>query len=100
KLIDRKRRMAVRPQASPLNDEIGVHDITTPPSDKRHDAQHFANWANANLDSAQTETLRLAYIEGLSSAEIAKTMDVPQGTVKSRLRLALVALRNAAAEER
>jgi RNA polymerase sigma-70 factor (ECF subfamily) len=38
--------------------------------------------------------LELAYFEGLSSAEIAQALDVPIGTVKSRMARALAALRD------
>ena len=39
--------------------------------------------------------VRLAYFEGLSHAEVGRVLDVPLGTVKSRLRLALAKLRSA-----
>jgi RNA polymerase sigma-70 factor (ECF subfamily) len=49
--------------------------------------------AVATLPEAQREALELAYWGGLSQTEIADRLRVPLGTVKSRVRLALVALR-------
>jgi len=47
------------------------------------------------LPAEQVQVIRLAYFEGLSHAEVGKALDVPLGTVKSRLRLALAKLRTA-----
>jgi RNA polymerase sigma-70 factor (ECF subfamily) len=51
------------------------------------------NAAVATLPDAQREALELAYWAGLSQTEIAERLGLPLGTVKSRVRLALVALR-------
>ena len=51
------------------------------------------NAAVATLPEAQREALELAYWAGLSQTEIADRLGVPLGTVKSRVRLALVAMR-------
>ena len=51
------------------------------------------NAALATLPDAQREALELAYFGGLSQSEIAERLGVPLGTVKSRVRLALVAMR-------
>ena len=47
------------------------------------------------LPAEQVQVIRLAYFEGLSHAEVGKVLEVPLGTVKSRLRLALAKLRSA-----
>jgi len=49
--------------------------------------------ALAALPVAQREAVDLAYFGGLSQSEIAERTGVPLGTVKSRVRLALVTLR-------
>lgn len=49
--------------------------------------------ALAALTPAQQEALRLAYFEGLSQTEIAERLQEPLGTVKSRMRSALLRLR-------
>jgi RNA polymerase sigma-70 factor (ECF subfamily) len=49
--------------------------------------------AMAELPGAQSEALSLAYFDGLSHAEIAERLDLPIGTVKGRIRLALDRLR-------
>ncbi len=49
--------------------------------------------AIAGLPWQQQATLRLAYGRGLTHVEIAARMDVPLGTVKGRIRLALGRLR-------
>jgi RNA polymerase sigma-70 factor (ECF subfamily) len=49
--------------------------------------------ALANLSAAHREVLLLRYVDGLALAEIADAVEVPLGTVKSRLHHALEALR-------
>lgn len=49
--------------------------------------------AMKSLPAEQQQTLQLAYFNGLTLNEVARHMQVPQGTVKSRLRLALGHLR-------
>jgi RNA polymerase sigma-70 factor (ECF subfamily) len=50
-----------------------------------------------NLPPEQQKTLELAYFEGLSHSEIAEQTGDPLGTVKTRIRLALMSLRKALA---
>lgn len=49
--------------------------------------------AMANLPLEQREVIELAFMSGLSHAKIAKQLDLPLGTVKSRVRLAYQKLR-------
>lgn len=53
--------------------------------------------ALATLGAAQREAIELAYFSGLTQAEIARQTGAPLGTVKSRVRLGLLALRDAIA---
>jgi RNA polymerase sigma-70 factor, ECF subfamily len=48
----------------------------------------------ANVSAEQREVLLLRFVDGLSLNEIAEAMEIPLGTVKSRLHHALAALRD------
>jgi RNA polymerase sigma-70 factor (ECF subfamily) len=52
------------------------------------------------LPIEQLEVVRLAFFEGLTHSEICQKLELPLGTVKSRLRLAFAKLRNAMGENR
>lgn len=49
--------------------------------------------ALAGLSADQKSVLELAFVEGLSHSEISTRLDLPLGTVKSRVRLAMTKLR-------
>jgi RNA polymerase sigma-70 factor (ECF subfamily) len=55
--------------------------------------------AMKDLPEEQLLLLRLAFYEGLSHREIAEKLDVPLGTVKSRIRLAFVKMKSRLANE-
>jgi RNA polymerase sigma-70 factor, ECF subfamily len=55
--------------------------------------------AMKDLPVEQLEMLKLAFYEGLSHREIAEKLDLPLGTVKSRIRLAFVKMRSTLGEE-
>ena len=58
---------------------------------RQHRALHAAL---AGLDPAQRQLIGLAYFQDLSHARLAEQLGLPLGTVKSRLRAALAALRD------
>jgi len=51
--------------------------------------------AMKQLPEAQQEAMNLAFFEDLSHAEVAQRTGEPLGTIKTRIRLALIALRKA-----
>lgn len=54
---------------------------------------HEVRRALAGLPVEQRQTIELAYFGGYSQSEIAATMEVPLGTVKGRVRMAMEKLR-------
>ncbi|SEB98752.1 RNA polymerase sigma-70 factor, ECF subfamily [Beijerinckia sp. 28-YEA-48] len=47
------------------------------------------------LPAEQAEVVRMSFVEGKAHGEISKCLELPLGTVKSRLRLAMIRLRQA-----
>jgi RNA polymerase sigma-70 factor, ECF subfamily len=99
--IDTLRRE--RP-TTPLEDEEGqplpiASDQSSPleQAELAQDASHIRA-AMAQLSPAHRQTVELAYFKGASREEISIAMNVPVGTVKSRLKYALDKLRNAVGE--
>jgi len=56
--------------------------------------------ALATLPEDQKHVLALAYFQGLSQSQIAAALDLPLGTVKTRIRLAMIKLRQALGDDR
>lgn len=78
--------MALDPQEACSTPE---QDLSTVQTEQRLRA------AMTQMPGDQAELLRLSYFEEMSHAEIAKRLDLPLGTVKSRLRRAAAQLRSA-----
>lgn len=70
-------------------------DPRTHPSDDPRGAERLAK-----MKEGQQQVLILGYFEGLTSAEIAERLRIPEGTVKSRTRAALDGLRRAFGSEK
>lgn len=93
--IDRVRAA----QASRERDlRVGVRDLATPAPDVEETAEielehDRVATALGRLSPAHREAITLAYYGGLSHAEIAGRLDVPLGTVKTRVRDAMIRLR-------
>ena len=60
----------------------------------REDRDRAVREALSCLTADQRETVRLSFFTGLSHGEIAEQLEVPLGTVKSRIRLAFTRLRS------
>ncbi|MFL5516103.1 MAG: RNA polymerase sigma factor [Gemmatimonadales bacterium] len=102
--IDRLRRRArgrarlARAQASgALPDEA---QAPVEPNEAARPGWHVHESVHAALQALppeQREAVQLAYFRGLTHSEIARTLELPMGTVKTRLRLAFDKLRVALA---
>lgn len=89
--LDRKRSPAVRRrQAMPAEDALGA--ATRDHGEASVDGKRLRAALEA-LSPDQRGVLVLAYFEGLSSTEIAERLDIPVGTVKSRVSAAMSKLR-------
>lgn len=93
--IDRLRKEVVW-QPLPENNDEQPSDDPTPEEDlsERERAERVRAML-AELPPDQSEVVNLAFLEGLSHSEIAKRLDLPLGTVKSRMRLAYQKIRDA-----
>jgi RNA polymerase sigma-70 factor (ECF subfamily) len=85
----RRKRPEVQPTDSMLVDDGPLPDETV---QLRQRAERVRQ-AVTTLPEAQAFVLEHAYFEGRTLAEIATATDTPLGTVKSRIRLAMVHLR-------
>jgi RNA polymerase sigma-70 factor (ECF subfamily) len=92
--LDRLRLETRRPLLSDSNDPDDVwpalRDESQDPDEARWRSLHFAVRA---LPHEQQVVVELAYYQGLSQSEIASELGWPLGTVKTRLRAAMQALR-------
>jgi RNA polymerase sigma-70 factor (ECF subfamily) len=91
--IDRLRRETPWQELPEGRDEEPSSD--TPPDEavseiERRDRVHLAL---RSLPHDQHQVVSLSYLEGLSHSEIAERLDLPLGTVKSRMRLAYQKIR-------
>lgn len=92
--LDRVRLEGRRPILSDSNDPDdiwpAVRDESQDPDEARWRSLHFAV---RSLPQEQQVVVELAYYQGLSQSEIAAELGWPLGTVKTRLRAAMQALR-------
>ena len=98
--IDRLRGERGRPH---VDAPTAIVERETAPSDPWAAVEaeltgHEVRRALAGLPVEQRQTIELAYFGGYSQSEIAATMEVPLGTVKGRVRMAMEKLRVALAD--
>jgi len=79
------------PEASP--EDAGSQDAETAAFARMDASNVYA--ALSTLSTEHRRVIELAYFEGLTQRQIADKMGLPLGTVKSRIRNGLVAMRNA-----
>lgn len=99
--IDRLRARRRRPHVAleavaPHDGELAVH--AAEPNEAASPGWHVHRRVHAalgELPEPQRHVVRLAYFEGLTHSEIAQRLQIPLGTVKTRLRLAVDRLRGA-----
>lgn len=96
--IDELRRLNVRPEGSAveLNDAL----LTTAHSDGLDEMldvrrrREVVRSALASLPAPQRDALELGYFGGLTQQEIAEKTGTPLGTIKTRMRLGLLKMRD------
>lgn len=93
--IDELRKQQRRPRkaesAEPETLLAALPDVAEPVETQAilADRQRMVRSALAELPDAQRQVLEMGYFNGLTQREIAEQMDVPLGTIKTRMRLGL-----------
>jgi len=93
--IDLLRRRRVR--AQPAEHTLAENPDNSPRQDVQLESTERAKKIRAALDSlplVQRLTIELAFFDGLTHAEIAEQLEIPLGTVKTRVRQGLLRLRD------
>jgi RNA polymerase sigma-70 factor, ECF subfamily len=99
--IDKLRAKRVRPEAAAdASAAESVVDSAAAPDLELLSAEQVTRLQRAlkELPDAQRIALELAYYEGLTHVEVASQLNEPLGTVKTRIRQAVMKLREALAE--
>ena len=103
--IDRVRSRRSRPEAQTSDDEHAMDEMPGSMPDAAssmldQEQARIVQRALGALPTIQRVAIELAYYDGLSHREIAERLEEPLGTVKTRIRLGLLKLRDALTEAR
>ncbi len=90
-IVRRRRATQPLPEIEENHEALTAPDVW--PEVARAADASAVRGALETLPSAQRQAIELAYFSGLTQTEIAARENVPLGTVKSRVRLGLAALR-------
>jgi RNA polymerase sigma-70 factor, ECF subfamily len=91
--LSRRAKVIVDAGAAQLADgKITPHDLPETVASQQEE-KHLVLAAVDGLDANQRQVLELAFFKGLSHQQIAEHLNHPLGTVKSRIRQALIHLR-------
>lgn len=91
--LTRRGKVIVDAGAAQLTDgKIALHDLPEK-SASQQEEKHLVLAAVDCLDANQRQVLELSFFQGLSHQQIAEHLNHPLGTVKSRIRQALIHLR-------
>lgn len=93
RVLEARSLRAVRPD-SEASEERGPEELA-----ETTDLTERARRAMASLSDGQRAALELAYFGGKTSAEVAELEGIPLGTAKTRIRSALLKLREALEEQ-
>jgi RNA polymerase sigma-70 factor (ECF subfamily) len=93
--LDRIRARRRQPEDAPLDDAASLESSSPDPGAAMisNETGRLVRAALAELPAEQRQAVELAYFRGLSQTEIAEKTGQPLGTVKTRVRLAMVKLR-------
>ncbi|OAB45742.1 RNA polymerase sigma factor [Paenibacillus antarcticus] len=95
--VDMLRRKSVRAKETPIETEV-LQQFTDETSDTELEVQRRAESDEVKqalnvLNEEQKHVIEWIYFEGLTQQEVADRHDIPLGTVKSRVRLAMKQLK-------
>ncbi len=91
--LDRIRAEARRPSLEKSEEEETWHHIPDPESTSEEARWSTMRFLLDELPQEQRQAIELAYYHGLSQSQIAEVLEVPLGTVKTRVRLGMEKLR-------
>lgn len=91
--LDRIRLEGRRPALGAAASQEAWYQLPEPGSTTDEARWRSLHFSVADLPVEQRQVIELAYYYGLSQSQIADHMDIPLGTVKTRLRLGMAKLR-------